>query len=123
MPVQKAKAKREVITYVETDDYQIPADEDHRTSLKELRELVAETSHLPEDTVVEPDGDYNRDNNMYENYIVVRADLRWKDVTKEWEIDPEDVNFTGSEGEMLRNLGITERDFQSDASRLTAPSW
>ena len=125
MPVKKAQAKREVVTYVETNDFVIPADEDGRTSLKELRELVEATKHLPEDTVVESDGDYNRDTNMYENYIVVRADINWKDVIKEWGVDPEDVNFDGTEGQILINLGVTASDFKSepDMSRLHSPSW
>jgi hypothetical protein len=57
MAVSKQKVHKSVIKKVEVEIYSVPVDaeDDYLTSLKELRELVSETSHLPPETTVRVD--------------------------------------------------------------------
>jgi len=109
MSVKKGVSKKEIIQYLESEDLMIPADEEHRTSLKELRDLVAATNHLPEDTIVEFDEGYS-DDNGYEYHYIVRTGQSWKDLMDRWvkENGGEPVDFENCEKAILEPLGLIQ---------------
>lgn len=99
MAVKRGAQKTPITNYETKPRYQVPMDEEI-TSLKELRDLVEATRHLPDDTSVDCSG--------YSEIVVVdgiKFTARFAEYTEE---DMEDLE--GEVQEILENLNYTHTE-------------
>jgi len=123
MSVTRARKKKSIVTYEETDFLRIPCDDENCTSLKELRELVQATAHLPDETVVGMMSEHDDEVGEYTTHLVVESGNTWVDVVKEWDVDISG-QLQYNEKAILENLGITPDQYiKGENDKSNTPQW